>query len=151
MERFPRLRDAHCEDCVYIEKASHECALPKKSKCRRATCSERRPIVTRKADCSHDLRTFRSTGAYEAVQGPSDLFNIRSQNDDVQDFDTRWDHAPLAASEIPTEMVLEGLYKSKLQDVVQLQTVLVMYEQENVRNNEPPNYSRLKTYSKTSY
>ena len=37
---------------------------------------------------------FRATGAYEAVQGLSDLFNIRLQNDDVQDFDTRWDQAP---------------------------------------------------------
>ena len=49
----------------------------------------------------------RATGAFEAVQGLSDLFNIRLENDDVQDFDTRWDQALLAASEIPTEMVLE--------------------------------------------
>ena len=58
---------------------------------------------------------FRATRADEAVQGLSDLFNIRLQNDDVQEFDTRWDQALLAASEIPTEMVLEGLFKSKLQ------------------------------------
>ena len=43
---------------------------------------------------------FLATGAYEAVQGLSDLFSIRLQNDDVQDFDVRWDQA------------LEGLYKS---------------------------------------
>ena len=42
-------------------------------------------------------------------------------------------------------MVLEGSYKSKLQDSVQLQTVLALYEQENIRNNEPQSYSRLKT------
>ena len=88
---------------------------------------------------------FRATGAHEAVQGPSDLFNIRLQNDDVQDFDTRWDQAPLAASETSTEMVLEDLYKSKLQDSVELQTVLALHEQENIRNNEQPSYSRLKT------
>ena len=51
---------------------------------------------------------FRATGAYEAVQGLSDLFYIRSSKDDVHDFDTRWDQALLAASEIPTEMVLKG-------------------------------------------
>ena len=43
---------------------------------------------------------FRTTGVDEAVQGLSDLFNIRLQNDDVQYFDTKWDHAG-------------GLYKSK--------------------------------------
>ena len=62
---------------------------------------------------------FRATGAYEAVQGLSDLFNTRLQNDNVQDFDVRWDQALL--SETPTEM--KGLYKSKLQDSVQLRTV----------------------------
>ena len=88
---------------------------------------------------------FLATGAYEVVQGLSDLVNIRLKDDDVQDFDTIWDQALLAASEIPPEMVLEGLYKSKLQDSVQLQTVLALYDQETVRINEPPSYSRLKT------
>ena len=78
---------------------------------------------------------FQTTGAHEAVQGLSALFNTRLQNDDVQDFDTRWDQALLAASEIPTETVLHGLYKSKLQDSVQLQTALALYEHENIRNN----------------
>ena len=87
---------------------------------------------------------FRATGAYDAAQDLSDLFNVRLQNDDVQDFDTRWDQALLSASEVPTEMVLEGLYKSKLQDSVQRQTTLAMYEKEKNRNNEQPNYSRLK-------
>ena len=33
---------------------------------------------------------FRATGAYEAIQGLSDLFSIRLQRDDVQDFCVRW-------------------------------------------------------------
>ena len=57
-ETFPRLRDARCKDCVGIEKDSHECALPKESKCRRATYWGRRPILTRKEGCLHDLRKF---------------------------------------------------------------------------------------------
>ena len=53
---------------------------------------------------------FRATGAYEAVQGLSDLFSIRLQNVDVHDFDVRWDHALLSANETRTEMILEGLF-----------------------------------------
>ena len=34
---------------------------------------------------------FRASGAYDAVQGLSHLFNMRLQNDDVQVFDVRWD------------------------------------------------------------
>ena len=78
--------------------------------------------------CEH----FRATGAHEAAQGLSDLFNIRLQIDDVQDLDVRWDQAPLSASEIPTDVILEGLYNSKLQGSVQLQTVLTLYNQETV-------------------
>ena len=87
--------------------------------------------------CEH----FRATGAYEAVQGLSDLFSIRLQNDDVQDFDVRWDQALLSASEIPTDVILEGLYKSKFSQ-------LASYDQKTVRNNGQTSYLRLKTSSK---
>ena len=46
-------------------------------------------------------------------KGLSDLFNFRLQNDDIQDFDVRWDQAPCSASDMPSDVILEGLYKSK--------------------------------------
>ena len=78
---------------------------------------------------------FSVTGAYEVVQGLSDSFSIRLQNDDVQDFDVPWDQALLSASDMSSDVILEGLYKSKLQDSVQLQTVLALHDQETVRND----------------
>ena len=43
-------------------------------------------------------------------------------------------------------MILEGFFRSKLQDSVQIQTVLAMYEQEETnRNNGQVSYSRMKT------
>ena len=89
----------------------------------------------------HDLfEYFRATGAYEAVQGLSDLFTASLQNDDV-----RWDHSLLSVSEMPSDMILEELYKSKLQNSAQLQTVLALYDQETARNKGKPNYSQLMT------
>ena len=85
---------------------------------------------------------FRATGAHEAIQGLSNLFRKRLQNDDVQDFDVLWDQALLSASDMPSDVILEGLYKSKLQDSVQLQTVLALYGQETVRNNGQTSYLR---------
>ena len=64
---------------------------------------------------------FRATGAYEAVQGLSNLFITSLQN-----------QALLSASETPTDVILEGLYMSKLQDPAQLQAVLAWYDQETV-------------------
>ena len=88
---------------------------------------------------------FRATGAYEAVQGFSDLLTISLQNDDVQDFDVRWDHALFSVREVPSDVILEGLYTSKLQNSAQLQTVLALYDQETARNKGKPNCSQLMT------
>ena len=79
----------------------------KRVKCRRAASSKTRPILTRKTDCVQIYEYFRATGACEAVQGLSNLFAFSLQNDDVQDFDVRWDHALLSVSEMPTDMILE--------------------------------------------
>ena len=84
---------------------------------------------------------FRATGACE-VQGLSDLFNVRLQNDDVQDFDVR---CFIISKRNSHRCDLEGLWMSKLQDSVQLQAVLPLYDQETVRINGQTSYSRLKT------
>ena len=91
---------------------------------------------------------FQATGAYDAAQGLSDLFHICLHEDDIQDFDTRWDQALLTTSEIPQENVLEGLYKMQLQGSAQLQTVLAMlamYDQETDRDPVLPSHQRLAT------
>ena len=80
---------------------------------------------------------FRTTGAHEAVEGLSDLFTKSLQNDDVQDFDVRWDQVLLSASDMPSDVILEGLCKSKSQNSAQLQTV---FDQETARNNGKPNF-----------
>ena len=88
---------------------------------------------------------FRATGAYEAEQGLSNLFSFSLQKDDVQDVDVRWDQTQVLASEMPSDVILEGFFKSKLQSFDQLQTVLALYDQETARNKGKPNCSQLKT------
>ena len=80
---------------------------------------------------------FRAARACEAVQGLSTLFAASLQNDDAQDFDVRWNHASSSGSEMPSDMILEGLYKSKLDGSVQLQTVMASYDQQTARTKEP--------------
>ena len=94
---------------------------------------------------------FRATGAYEAVQGLADLFTVGLHNDDVQDFEVRWDHALLTVGDMHSDAILEGFYKSKLQNSFQLQTVMALYDHEVARNNGEPNYQRLKNCCETSY
>ena len=46
---------------------------------------------------------------------------------------------------------LGRIVQSKLQDCLQLQTVLALYDQETVRNNGQTSYLRFEDVSKTTY
>ena len=76
---------------------------------------------------------IRPTGSYDEVQGLSGLFSINMENDDIQDFDVRWEQALLLTSDPPADNVFEGLYVSKLQDSSQDQTIMALFNQEILR------------------
>ena len=83
---------------------------------------------------------FRAIGAHEAALVLSDLSTASLQGDDIQDFDTRWDQALLAASEIPKGNVQESLCKMRTRESVQLQTVSAMHEKEIDQHRAMPSY-----------
>ena len=90
---------------------------------------------------------YRVPGAHGAVLDYSDLFSVVSllHGDDVQDFDTRWDHALLSAKELLKDRILERLYKMRIRESMQFQTVLAMYEQEILQDRSRQNYQKLNT------
>ena len=51
---------------------------------------------------------FLVTGAHDSVLDYADLFSNGLRNDDVQDFDTRWDEMLLSMSKIPPDDILES-------------------------------------------
>ena len=61
---------------------------------------------------------FRVTGAHDTVLDYADLFSITLRNDDVQDFDTRWDEILLSMTKIPSDDVMESLYKLRIRESV---------------------------------
>ena len=52
---------------------------------------------------------FRVTGAYDTVLHHADLFSVTLRDDNVQEFDTRWDEVLLTMSTIPSDDILESL------------------------------------------
>ena len=54
---------------------------------------------------------FRVTGANDSVEIYADLFTISLRNDDVQEFDSKWDGILLSMTKIPPDDILQGLYK----------------------------------------
>ena len=73
---------------------------------------------------------FRVTGAHDTVLDYADLFSINLRKDNVQDFDTRWDEILLSMTKIPSDDILEGLYKLRIRESDQLETVLELYDME---------------------
>ena len=71
---------------------------------------------------------FRVSGAHDTVLDYADLFSVNLRNDDVQEFDTRWEKKLLSMSKIPPDDILESLYKLRIRESDQLKTVLELYD-----------------------
>ena len=52
---------------------------------------------------------FRVTGAHDTVSYYADFFSVSLRDDNIQEFDTRWDEVLLSMSKIPSDDILESL------------------------------------------
>ena len=87
---------------------------------------------------------FRVTGANDSVENYADL------NDDIQEFDSKWDGILLSMTKIPPDDISEGLYKLRIRESEKLKTVLELYDLEIHQKKMGPDYLRLKTMVKRS-
>ena len=67
---------------------------------------------------------FRVTGANDSVENYADLLTIALRNDDIQEFDSKWDGILLSMTKIPSDGILEGLHKLRIRESEKLKTVL---------------------------
>ena len=94
---------------------------------------------------------FRVTGANDSVDNYADLFTIVLRNGDIQEFDSKCDGILLAMTQIPSDDILEGLYKlRRIRESEKLKTVLELYDLEIHQKKLGPDYHRLKTMVKRS-
>ena len=96
------------------------------------------------------MPNFRVTGANDSVENYADLFTIALRNDDIQEFDSKWDGILLSMTKILHDDILEGLYKSTIRESEKLKTVLELYDMEIHQKIAGPDYHRLKTMVKRS-
>ena len=93
---------------------------------------------------------FRVTGTDDSVENYTDLFTIALPNDDIQEFDSKWDGILLSMTKIPHDDILEGLYKLRIRVSEKLRTVLDLYYLETHQKKLGPDYHRLKAMVKRS-
>ena len=93
---------------------------------------------------------FRVTGANLSVENYADLFTVVLRNDDIHKFDSKWDGILLTMTKIPSDDILEGLYKLRIRESEKLKTLLELYDLEIHQKKLGPDYHRLKTMVKRS-
>ena len=91
---------------------------------------------------------FRVTGTHDSVENYTDLFTISLRNDDIQEFDSKWDGILLSMMQIPSDDLLESLYKVRIRESDQFKTVLELYDMQIHQKISMPNYHKLKTMAK---
>ena len=91
---------------------------------------------------------FRVTGSHDSVKNYTDLFTVVLRNDDIQEFDSKWDGILLSMTKIPHDEILEGLYKLRIRESEIPRTVLELYDLEIHQKKLGPDYHRLKTMVK---
>ena len=80
----------------------------------------------------------------------ADLFSIVLRNDNIQEFDTRWNEICLFVEQCPLDAILDSLYKLRIRESEKLKTVLKLYNLEVHQKNPKLDYHRLKTMVKRS-
>ena len=93
---------------------------------------------------------FRVTGANDSVETCADLSTVVLRNDDIKEFDSKWDGILLSMTKIPSDDIWESLYKLRIRQSEKLKTVLELYNTEVHQKKAGPYYHRLKTMVKRS-
>ena len=93
---------------------------------------------------------FWVTGANDSVEKYANFLTIVLRNDDIQEFDSKWDGNLLPMTKIPSDDILDGLYKLRIRESEKLKTVLDMYVLEIHQKKAGLEYHRLKTMVKRS-
>ena len=93
---------------------------------------------------------FQVTGANDSFKNYADLFTVVLRNDDIQEFDSKWDEILLSMTQIPSDDILESLDKLRIRESEKLKTVLELYNMEIHQKKAGLDYHRLKTMVKRS-
>ena len=93
---------------------------------------------------------FRVPGANDSVENYEDLLTVVLRKDDIQELDSKWDEILLLMTQIPSDDILESLYKIRIRESEKLKTILEFYNMEILQKKAGLDYHRLKTMVKRS-
>ena len=93
---------------------------------------------------------FRVTGANDSVENYAGPIYMVLRNDDIQEFDSKWDEILSSVTQVPSDDILEGLYKLRTREPEKLKTALELYNMKIHQKKAGPDDHNLKTMVKRS-
>ena len=139
-----------CEDCFSTEQNHPEYALQGKGQFRGNESSQEDGFLRGRQIAYLIYEYFLVTGTHDSVEHYTDLFNFVLRNDDIQEYDSKWDGILRSMTKILPDDILEGLYKLRIRESDKLKTVLELDDLETHQKKLGPDYHRLKAMVKRS-
>ena len=93
---------------------------------------------------------FRVTG-HDTVLDCANFFCVTIHDDNIQEFDTRWEEVLLSMSKIPSDDVSESLHKLRIRESAQLKTVFELYDVEIHQKISMPKLSEIENDGEEKY
>ena len=106
-----RCWSARCEDCFSTEQNHHNSHFKRRVSLEEQKAKKEDRFFRGRQIAYLIYEYFRVTGANDSVENYADLFTIVLLNDDIQEFNSKWDGILLSMTNIPSVDILEGLYK----------------------------------------
>ena len=118
-----RLWGTRREDCFSTEQNHPEYPLQEKGQSGGNESSKRRRFLRGRQIAYLIYEYFQVTGANDSVENYADLFTVVLRNDDIQEFDSKWDEILLSMTQIPSDEIMESLYKLRIRGSEKVKTV----------------------------
>ena len=94
---------------------------------------------------------FRVTGAHDTVFDCADSFSVALHDDNIQEFETRWDEVLLSMSKIPSDDILASLYKLRICESDQLKSVFGIVRHGDSSENIDSQLSKIEDNGEDEY
>ena len=115
-QRFSKFWHAGREDCLGSEQDHTEFPVQQEGHPPELAAQKEERFLRGRQIALMIYDYFPVTGAHDAVLGYADLFSVTLHDDNIQEFDTRWDEVLLSMTKIPSDEILACLYKLRTRE-----------------------------------
>ena len=149
--RMPDFEVLDAKIASALNRIIHNTRFKRKVSLEEQKSTNRGSFPSRKTDRLPDLRLLLGHWTQRFCRELCRPVHYQFSIDDIQKFDSKWDGILFSMTKIPSDDILEGLYKLRIRESEKLKTVLELYVMEIHQKKAGPDYRRLKTDGEEKY